>query len=67
MYKRKLLPLILWQLLSGAAAAQEYTTYSVLDKPVTETVQDNETVVEFFRFTVLPVTPFLRDTVLTEQ
>lgn len=58
MYKRKLLPLILWLLLSGAAAAQEYTTYSVLDKPVTETVQDNETVVEFFSFYCPPCYAF---------
>ena len=58
MYKRKLLPLILWLLLSGAAVAQEYTTYSVLDKPVTETVQDNETVVEFFSFYCPPCYAF---------
>lgn len=58
MYKRKLLPLILWLLLSGAAAAQEYTTYSVLDKPITETVQDNETVVEFFSFYCPPCYAF---------
>lgn len=50
MYKRKLLPLILGLLLSGTAVAQEYTTYSVLDKSVAETVQNNETVVEFFSF-----------------
>ncbi|WP_262822203.1 hypothetical protein [Escherichia coli] len=50
MYKRKLLPLLLGLLLSGIAVAQEYTTYSALDKPVTETVRDNETVVEFSSF-----------------
>ena len=37
MYKRQLLPLILGLKLSGTAVAQECTTYSVLDKPVTGT------------------------------
>lgn len=50
MCKRKLLSLLLGLMLSGAVVAQEYTTYSVLDKPVTEAVQGNETVVEFFSF-----------------
>ncbi|HAX5205192.1 TPA: thiol:disulfide interchange protein, partial [Escherichia coli] len=58
MYKRKLLPLILGLLLSGTAVAQEYTTYSVLDKSVAETVQNNETVVEFFSFYYPPCYAF---------
>lgn len=67
MYKRKLLPLFLGLVLSGTVVAQEYATFSVLDRSITEFVQDNETVVEFFLFTVLPVSHFLRDTVLTRR
>lgn len=37
MYKRQLLLLILGLMLSGKAVAQECTTYSVQDKPVTGT------------------------------
>ena len=58
MYKRQLLPLILGLMLSGTAVAQAYTTYSVLDKPVTGTVQGNKTVVEFFSFYCPPCYAF---------
>lgn len=58
MYKRKLLSLFLGGLLSGASVAQEYTTYSALDKPVMSAVQDNETVVEFFSFYCPPCYAF---------
>lgn len=58
MYKRKLLPFLLGGMLSSAVVAQEYTTYSVLDKPVTEAVQDHEMVVEFFSFYCPPCYAF---------
>lgn len=58
MYKRKLLSLFFGGLLSGASVAQEYTTYSALDKPVMSAVQDNETVVEFFSFYCPPCYAF---------
>lgn len=58
MYKRKLLTLILGLVLSCTVIAQEYTTYSVLDRPVTEAIQDNETVVEFFSFYCPPCYAF---------
>ncbi|HAW1411676.1 TPA: thioredoxin domain-containing protein [Escherichia coli] len=61
MYKRKLLSLFLGGLLSGASVAQEYTTYSALDKPVMSAVQDNETVVEFFSFYCPPCYAFSQD------
>ena len=37
MYKRKQLPLLLELMLSSAVVVQEYTIYSVPDKPVTGT------------------------------
>lgn len=58
MYKRKLLTLILGLVLSCTVIAQEYTTYSVLDRPVTEAIQDNESVVEFFSFYCPPCYAF---------
>ena len=47
MNKRKQLFLFLGLMFSCAVPAQEYTA---LDKTVTEAVQNNETVVEFFSF-----------------
>lgn len=55
MRKSRLICLFLCLVLSGTIYAQEKTPYSVLDKPVMSAVQDNETVVEFFLFIVLPV------------
>lgn len=64
MHKSRLISLFLCLVLSGTVYAEENATYSVLDKPVASAVQDNETVVEFFLFIVLPVMPFLRITAL---
>lgn len=51
MRKGRLISLFLCLALSGTVyAAEENATYSVLDKPITSAVQDNETVVEFFFF-----------------
>lgn len=58
MYKSKLLSLFLSLVLSGTVSAQEYPTYSVLDRPVTGAVQDNEIVVEFFSFYCPPCYAF---------
>ncbi|EIY5162709.1 DsbA family protein [Klebsiella variicola] len=58
MYKRKLLPLFLGGLFFSAVAAQEYATYSVLERPVAQAGQDNKTVVEFFSFYCPPCYAF---------
>ncbi|EPB2022182.1 thiol:disulfide interchange protein, partial [Escherichia coli] len=61
MRKSRLISLFLCLALSGTAYAQQYATYSVLDKPVVSTVQDNETVVEFFSFYCPPCYAFSQD------
>ncbi|HBR2043245.1 TPA: DsbA family protein [Klebsiella pneumoniae] len=58
MYKRRLLPLFLGLVLAGSVGAKEYTTYSVLDRPVASAVHDNETVVQFFSFYCPPCYAF---------
>ncbi|EFB2788029.1 MULTISPECIES: DsbA family protein [Escherichia] len=61
MRKSRLISLFLCIALSGSVYAQDRATYSLLDKPVSSAVHDNETVVEFFSFYCPPCYAFSQD------